>query len=232
MGRAFLLAPRVPEFDNHLDIVTVQPFGERGFYEIYDPPGRTPGDLLEPNHEQLSLAVKALASCTSIYYDSSDYKDDLKAFFLYIAAVLEIPEVIFVGGDAAYSRVKEAIPPGRPLCPPPAFSQPRIYLSGAITNNPHHHEDFDYYERYLSSEFPGAEIVNPISLDYPDAEIRLYPENAWMLIMRRCISALAGCDYICEIPCYVDSPEAAVEHQVAVGLGLSRYTPGLSAFRW
>lgn len=37
----------------------------------------------------------------------------------------------------------------------------KIYLSGAITNNPNYKEDFERAEDYLSEEYPNAEIINP-----------------------------------------------------------------------
>ena len=37
----------------------------------------------------------------------------------------------------------------------------KIYISGAITNNPNYKEDFERAEDYLQREYPSAEIVNP-----------------------------------------------------------------------
>lgn len=37
----------------------------------------------------------------------------------------------------------------------------KIYISGAITNNPNYKEDFERAEDYLQREYPGAEIINP-----------------------------------------------------------------------
>ena len=37
----------------------------------------------------------------------------------------------------------------------------KIYISGAITNNPNYKEDFERAEDYLQREYPNAEIINP-----------------------------------------------------------------------
>lgn len=37
----------------------------------------------------------------------------------------------------------------------------KIYISGAITNNPNYKEDFEKAEDYLQREYPSAEIINP-----------------------------------------------------------------------
>ena len=37
----------------------------------------------------------------------------------------------------------------------------KIYISGAITNNPNYKEDFERAEDYLQREYPRADIINP-----------------------------------------------------------------------
>ena len=37
----------------------------------------------------------------------------------------------------------------------------KIYISGAITNNPNYKEDFERAEDYLQREYPSAYIINP-----------------------------------------------------------------------
>lgn len=37
----------------------------------------------------------------------------------------------------------------------------KIYISGAITNNPNYKEDFERAEDYLQREYPNGEIINP-----------------------------------------------------------------------
>lgn len=37
----------------------------------------------------------------------------------------------------------------------------KIYISGAITNNPNYKEDFERAEDCLQREYPSAEIINP-----------------------------------------------------------------------
>ena len=37
----------------------------------------------------------------------------------------------------------------------------KIYISGAISNNPNYKEDFEQAEDYLQRGYPNAEIINP-----------------------------------------------------------------------
>lgn len=37
----------------------------------------------------------------------------------------------------------------------------KIYISGAITNNPNYKEDFERAEDYLQREYQSADIINP-----------------------------------------------------------------------
>ena len=37
----------------------------------------------------------------------------------------------------------------------------KIYISGAIANNPNYKEDFERAEDYLQREYPSADIINP-----------------------------------------------------------------------
>ena len=37
----------------------------------------------------------------------------------------------------------------------------KIYISGAITNNPNYKEDFERAEDFLQREYPSADIINP-----------------------------------------------------------------------
>ena len=37
----------------------------------------------------------------------------------------------------------------------------KIYISGAITNNPNYKEDFERAKDYLQREYPNDEIINP-----------------------------------------------------------------------
>ena len=37
----------------------------------------------------------------------------------------------------------------------------KIYISGAITNNPNYKKDFERAEDYLQREYPSADIINP-----------------------------------------------------------------------
>lgn len=37
----------------------------------------------------------------------------------------------------------------------------KIYISGAITNNPDYKEDFERAGDYLQREYPSADIINP-----------------------------------------------------------------------
>ena len=89
----------------------------------------------------------------------------------------------------------------------------KVYISGAITNNPDYKTDFA--KAAVAIEAVGWEPVNP-------AEIEI-EGGAWLDYMRRDIKLLADCDGVYMLAGWNESQGARVEHQLAQGLGLKCY---------
>lgn len=67
----------------------------------------------------------------------------------------------------------------------------KIYISGAITNNPNYKEDFERAEDYLQREYPSAEIINPALVNSFLPKSTTYEEY-----MEMCFCMLDMCDSI------------------------------------
>ena len=68
----------------------------------------------------------------------------------------------------------------------------KIYISGAITNNPNYKEDFERAEDYLQREYPSADIINPALVNSYLPKSTTYEEY-----MKMCFCMLDMCDSIC-----------------------------------
>ena len=67
----------------------------------------------------------------------------------------------------------------------------KIYISGAITNNPDYKEDFERAEDYLQREYPSADIINPALVNSFLPKSTTYEEH-----MKMCFCMLDMCDSI------------------------------------
>ena len=67
----------------------------------------------------------------------------------------------------------------------------KIYISGAITNNPNYKEDFERAEDYLQREYPSADIINPALVNSCLPKSTTYEEY-----MRMSFCMLDMCDSI------------------------------------
>ena len=67
----------------------------------------------------------------------------------------------------------------------------KIYISGAITNNPNYKEDFERAEDYLQREYPNDEIINPALVNSFLPKSTTYEEY-----MNMCFCMLDMCDSI------------------------------------
>ena len=67
----------------------------------------------------------------------------------------------------------------------------KIYISGAITNNPNYKEDFERAEDYLQREYPSADIINPALVNSFLPKSTTYEEY-----MEMCFCMLDMCDSI------------------------------------
>lgn len=84
----------------------------------------------------------------------------------------------------------------------------KVYISGAITNNPNYKEEFAKAEELLKRN--GCEPVNPV-----DEE-----GKTWSEYMRRDIKLLCDCDAIYQIKGWEKSCGAKLENDIAKALGL------------
>lgn len=90
----------------------------------------------------------------------------------------------------------------------------KIYISGAISNNPNYKADFETAAQIV--ETVGFEVINPAGL----GEI---PAGSWADYMRRDIKLLMDCDGVYMLPGWHESKGAQIEHQLARDLGLNIY---------
>ena len=67
----------------------------------------------------------------------------------------------------------------------------KIYISGAITNNPNYKEDFERAEDYLQREYPSADIINPALVNSYLPKSTTYEEY-----MKMCFCMLDMCEAI------------------------------------
>lgn len=89
----------------------------------------------------------------------------------------------------------------------------KIYISGAITNNPNYMDDFCRAEEYLMEEYPEAEIVNPAKTNST-----LPQSTTWEQYMSICYLLLDMCDAIYMIGGWKKSSGACVEFGYAMAM--------------
>lgn len=87
----------------------------------------------------------------------------------------------------------------------------KVYISGAITNNPNYKKDFALAEEILKKR--GYEVVNPASLGEVDGW-------TWKDYMKRNIKQLMECDAILLLDGWTKSKGATLEAIIAKNLGL------------
>lgn len=87
----------------------------------------------------------------------------------------------------------------------------KIYISGAISNNPNFKEDFEGAEDYLNKEFPNAEIINPALVNS-----RLPKSTTHEEYMRMSFCMLDMCDSIFMIDGWQKSCGASQEYGYAL----------------
>ncbi len=87
----------------------------------------------------------------------------------------------------------------------------KIYISGAISNNPNFKEDFERAEDYLQKEFPNAEIINPALVNSHLPKSTTHKEY-----MRMCFVMLDMADAIFMIKNWKTSCGASQEYGYAL----------------
>lgn len=83
----------------------------------------------------------------------------------------------------------------------------KIYISGAITNNPNYKEDFERAECYLQRTFPKADIINPALMNNYLPKSTTHEEY-----MRMSFCMLDMCDSIYMMPNWKTSCGASQEY--------------------
>ena len=91
----------------------------------------------------------------------------------------------------------------------------KIYISGAITNNPNYKEDFERAEDYLQREYPKAEIINPALVNSFLPKSTTHEEY-----MRMSFCMLDMCDSVYFISGYENSKGALMEYGYSVAKNL------------
>ena len=91
----------------------------------------------------------------------------------------------------------------------------KIYISGAITNNPSYKEDFERAEDYLQREYPSADIINPALVNSFLPKSTTYEEY-----MRMSFCMLDMADSIYMLSNYENSKGACMEYGYALAKGM------------
>ena len=91
----------------------------------------------------------------------------------------------------------------------------KIYISGAITNNPNYKEDFERAEDYLQREYPNDEIINPALVNSFLPKSTTHEEY-----MKMCFCMLDMCDCIYMLKCWQKSCGANREYGYALAKGM------------
>lgn len=82
----------------------------------------------------------------------------------------------------------------------------KIYISGAITNNPNYKKDFERAEDYLQREYPNAEIINPALVN---SHLPKYTTHEEYMRMSFCMLDMCDCIYM--LSNYENSKGACME---------------------
>ena len=91
----------------------------------------------------------------------------------------------------------------------------KIYISGAITNNPNYKEDFERAEDYLQREYPSAYIINPALVNSFLPKSTTYEEY-----MKMCFCMLDMADSVYFINGWEDSKGCLMEYGFSIKKGI------------
>ena len=97
----------------------------------------------------------------------------------------------------------------------------KIYISGAISNNPDYKDDFAKAEKFLKREYPLSEIFNPVT--WTQQQFRAPEEMAWADLMLALLNELndGSFTHMYMMPNFSDSVGACIEYEFAKKIGLT-----------
>lgn len=91
----------------------------------------------------------------------------------------------------------------------------KIYISGKVTDNPDHFEQFNKAYAHLVDRYPGAQIFNPVDI------MSVFPDGlTYEEIMDFCMYILDKCDTIYMLKGWEDSKGANREYGYALGTNM------------
>lgn len=87
----------------------------------------------------------------------------------------------------------------------------KIYIAGKVTGLPIEEVSAKFTAAQKVLEARGFIAVNPLRVVNDS-------ETSWNAAMKKCITALVACDAVLLLPCYINSPGANFELQIATRL--------------
>ena len=87
-----------------------------------------------------------------------------------------------------------------------------VYLTGAITGNPKHREQFKNAERMLKANCKNIKVINPLKINNK--------KNTYNECMKKDIKALMNCHCILTVNNYYKSKGSSLEIKIAQAFGM------------
>lgn len=89
----------------------------------------------------------------------------------------------------------------------------KIYIAGKVTGEPIAECTMKFGQMQKELELMGFEVINPLAVvgDF---------KAPWQYAMKKCIKAMLDCDGVVILPCWILSPGAKIERQLAEDLDI------------
>ena len=94
------------------------------------------------------------------------------------------------------------------------MTKAKMYISGAISNNPYYKQDFLSSERLLTAKYPEHTIINPVRMLEKLSAVVTYGE-----LMQICFRLIDLCDSVYMLKGWEQSKGARAEHEYAKAQG-------------